>query len=637
MPGNPGKLTRFWHELQRRKVFKVLAMYAGTAFIIIQVESSLADPLNLPRWGGTLMVIVLSAGFPLTAILAWIFDLTPQGIKKTESLEESEGNGIIPAPSRRRLKASDVIIAVLAIVVIILAWPKIFKPDSLKRLQSSGEKISVAVIPFQNMTNDTTLNIWQEGIQGDLITSLSNIQELKVRHQESIKTLLQPQVAKGYASISPEIAESVSRKLDADIFIYGSIKRAGDLLRIDAQLIDTKTKDILKSFELNRSYNQEIIFEITDSLRKNITDFLLMSKLIKENPSAQHLPALPKSSEALRYWLYGFSAWDKGNLSEAKEWFFKTLAVDSGFNLAAFNIENIYSSEGNHGQQIKWILRNYNRRDQMPFIDRVYASWTYACNFEPPTEQIKYLKQLQDQDDQFPNWPYLLGYTYSSLDQYDKAVVELEKCLNIYRKWGKWYLSANTAYNQLGIAYHRTGQFKKERKLYKESDKYNQDISWMIYRHAVLELSEKDTVAAKRYIERFKVVMKENSSSDADISREIAYIYLEAGIMNKAEEYFREALMLEPEKPLRMNSLAWFLINNDRNVIEGMELVETALIIEPDNWDFLGTKGWGLYKLGKYKEAMEVLEKSLELRKPYYSYNTMLHIEGVKRAMAGQK
>ena len=93
MTKKPNILIRFWQELQRRKVFKVLAMYAGTAFIIIQVEGSLADPLNLPRWFGTLLVIILSAGFPVTAVLAWIFDLTPQGIKKTESFEESERKG----------------------------------------------------------------------------------------------------------------------------------------------------------------------------------------------------------------------------------------------------------------------------------------------------------------------------------------------------------------------------------------------------------------------------------------------------------------------------------------------------------------------------------------------------------------
>jgi len=107
--------------------------------------------------------------------------------------------------------------------------------------------------------------------------------------------------------------------------------------------------------------------------------------------------------------------------------------------------------------------------------------------------------------------------------------------------------------------------------------------------------------------------------------------------MNKSEEYYREALRLEPEKPLRMNSLAWFLINNDRNVNEGLELVDKALNIEPDYWDFMNTKGWGLYKLGKYKEALEVLEKSIELNIPYYSYAISQHVEEVKKAVAGQK
>ena len=615
----------------------MLAMYAGTAFIIIQVEGSLAEPLNLPRWIGTLLVIILSAGFPITAILAWIFDLTPQGIKKTESFEESEGKEIIPVPSRKRLKASDLIMAFMAITIIILVWPKIFKGDAVDRLRSSGEKLSVAVMPFQNMTNDTTFNIWQEGIQGDLITSLSNIEELKVRHKDAIKSLLQSHVNSEFASISPAIAGSISRKLDADIFIYGTLKKAGTLLRVDAQLIDAKTKDVLKSFELNKPYKEEVIFSITDSLRKKVTDFLIVSKLINENPILKYESNLSGNPEVLRNFINGINAQDKGNFSEARDWYFKALGADSSFNLAAFNIENTYSSEGNHQQQIKWIMRNYNRRDQMPFTDRVYADWTYAINFEPPSEQIKYLMQLQDQDDQYPAWPYLLGFTYNYINQHDKAATELEKCLDIFHRWGKYFLEGNGAYNQLGIAYHKTGQYKKERKLYKESDKYNKDISWMIYRHAVLELSEKDTITANRYIERFKVVMKENSLSDADIAREIAYMYVDANFMNKAEEYFREVLRLEPEKPLRMNSLASFLIENDRNVNEGMELVERALKIEPDNWDFMDTKGWGLYKLGKFKESLEVLKKSIELRKPYYNYNTMLHIEEVKRAMAGQK
>jgi len=204
-------MIRFWNELQRRKVFKVLAMYAGSAFIIIQVEGSLAEPLNLPRWIGTLIVIILIAGFPLTAILAWIFDLTPQGIKKTGSVEETRAEEIVLPPERRRLKASDIIMVIMAITIIILVWPKIFKGDAVERLRSSGEKLSVAVMPFQNLTNDTTWNVLQAGIQQSLISFLSNTGELKVREKESIKTLLQNKGLDEYASISPAIASAISR------------------------------------------------------------------------------------------------------------------------------------------------------------------------------------------------------------------------------------------------------------------------------------------------------------------------------------------------------------------------------------------------------------------------------------------
>lgn len=175
-------LTRFWRELNRRNVFRVLAMYAGSAFIIIQVEGSLAEPLNLPRWVGTLVVLILCAGFLVTAILAWIFDLTPQGIKKTGSVEELAGIETVAPPSRRRLKISDAVILVQAVAVIILAWPKLFGRDAVERLRASGEKLSVAVMPFRNMTNDTSMNVWQEGIQQSFISSLYNRNRLQFKN-----------------------------------------------------------------------------------------------------------------------------------------------------------------------------------------------------------------------------------------------------------------------------------------------------------------------------------------------------------------------------------------------------------------------------------------------------------------------
>ena len=104
----------------------------------------------------------------------------------------------------------------------------------MEKLRSSGERISVAVMPFQNMTNDTTWNIWQDGIQDNIITSLSNSEELKVRQTESINNLIQSKGLPNYASITPTVAGSISQKLDANVFICGSIKKAGSTMRINA-------------------------------------------------------------------------------------------------------------------------------------------------------------------------------------------------------------------------------------------------------------------------------------------------------------------------------------------------------------------------------------------------------------------
>ena len=106
--------------------------------------------------------------------------------------------------------------------------------------------------------------------------------------------------------------------------------------------------------------------------------------------------------------------------------------------------------------------------------------------------------------------------------------------------------------------------------------------------------------------------------------------------MNKAEKYYRQALSLEPERPGRLNDLAYFLIDKDRNIEEGLKLVDKALEINPDNYSYLDCKGWGLYKLGKYKEALLLLEKSWKL-KPGYSHELYLHLEAAKKTVASQK
>ena len=116
----------------------------------------------------------------------------------------------------------------------------------------------------------------------------------------------------------------------------------------------------------------------------------------------------------------------------------------------------------------------------------------------------------------------------------------------------------------------------------------------------------------------------------------LALTYEEAGILNKAEEYYRQAFSLEPNNQDRLNALAYFLIDKDRNLIEGLELIDKALSLSPFDYLIIDTKGWGLYKQGKYSEALELIQKSWEL-KPVYDHELYLHLEAAKKAFAGQK
>jgi tetratricopeptide (TPR) repeat protein len=638
MSQNPNKLIKFWQELMRRRVFNVVTTYAATAYIIIEVTNNLVQPLSLPAWIAKLVILLLGAGLPVVVILSWIFDFTPQGIKKTESQEVLESKEIVIKPVKRKLRAGYVLNAILILVVIVLAYPKIFKRNTLEKLRSSGERISVAVMPFGNMTNDTIWDVWQNGIQDMLINSLSNSEELRVRQIESVKSLIQGNGITNYASITPSVASEISQKLDADVFLYGNLKKAGSTLRVCAQLINSNTGEIFKTFQIEGSAQEEMIFPYIDSLSTQIRNFLVISKLEKEvSPDFQDL-ASTNSPEAYRYFNSGNIAFSNKDFPTAVNLLEQAIDIDSNFISAILIIPFAFGNQGLYENAKKWSLKAYEKRNQMTMRQKVWTNRTYANYFETPTEDIKYLRQLLKFDDQLP-WPYFnIGNDYNELQLFDKAVIELEKSLDIYKKWESkpmWVWN----YTRLGYSYHKLGEYKKENKLYKKAQHDFPDDPDLLYRQAILALSEGKAKEAIDIIEKYKSIRKENSASEADIATSMGLIYSEADILDRAEDYYRQALSLESENLALLNKLAWFLIDNDRNINEGLELVIKALKVDPDNYLFLETKGLGLFKQGKYQEALDIFQKSWELRreKAVYNHEAFLHLEAARKAVAIRK
>ena len=293
-------------------------------------------------------------------------------------------------------------------------------------------------------------------------------------------------------------------------------------------------------------------------------------------------------------------------------------------------------NQGLYEEARQWSDKAYEKIDQMPLRLKILTNSNHAFFYETPVEGIKYLRQFLEIDDRFPGTYYDIGLKYNTVLQYDKAVPEFEKALEIYDKmdvkpWWVYY------YTNLGYAYHETGQNKRERKLYAKAEKDFPDDPTLTWRQAIFYLTVGDTAVANEYLKKYISIYNDNSWSDAALARNLGWAYSQAGMQDKAEESFRKAVSLEPESGFWYYYLANHLIDNDRNIDEGLELIDKAIELNPDyEWMFLNCKGWGLYKKGNYPDALQILERSWEL-KPAYDHDTWLRLEAAKKAVAGQK
>jgi tetratricopeptide (TPR) repeat protein len=371
-------------------------------------------------------------------------------------------------------------------------------------------------------------------------------------------------------------------------------------------------------------------------LSKANQNFLLISKTAEDNTVYQHygIPST-NSPEAFRYLLLGNQASSKYDTANAISWYLKALEVDSNFFEAMVQLSSEYTRAGNEEKNLEWVMRYYKKRNHFPYDQQILASWAYAYSFEPLEEAIKYLKQLQQLDDQDPSFYYLAGITYNLMKQYDKAIPELEKNLEICRRWGKEFMKNNSAYSQLGFAYHQTSQYKKEKKIYRLAKKYIPNDPVLFCRRAILALTEKDTAAANRYFKKYIVVHRKLFPTwEAEIPQTQAWIYNEGGFPDKAEVFLRKAISMDPDNPERLFNLAYFFIDHDRKPEEVQVLMDRAMAMAPKRMDYfkyMDMKGWGMYKLGKNREALEILEKTWKSA-PFPLYTIRSHLETVRKA-----
>ena len=236
-------------ELRRRNVFRMAALYLVSAWLVMQVAEVFMTLAGLSEWAGRALLVVLAVGFPISLILSWIYELTPEGIGLEKDIEPYES---ITHITGRRL--DFVVIALLCAAVLVFAADKWWPRGPVER--------SVAVLPFVNLSDDPEQEYYSEGVAGDILNQLAKIPNLKVISRTSAFSF------KGQNIDIPTIAA----RLNVAHILKGSIRRSGDRLRVTTQLIDAQSDTHLWS----ETYDRELddIFAIHNEVAKAVADAL---------------------------------------------------------------------------------------------------------------------------------------------------------------------------------------------------------------------------------------------------------------------------------------------------------------------------------------------------------------------------
>ena len=291
---------RFFAELKRRRVFRVMAVYGAVGFILMQIVELLVPALLLPEWTYRFIALLLLLGFPIAVILAWAFELTPEGVKRTEDAAPGELTQIIEAPASTRWPAG--LLALAGVMALLAgAWyvgrqsasdpggeggnpdaratrdgaaPVSDRGASLAYVDAAdGTRPKIAVLPFVDMSQAGDQEYFSDGITEEILNVLSKIEDLQVTARTS---------AFAYKGTNQDLRE-VGRELDVDYLLEGSVRKSGEQLRITVQLIDTETNSHLWSDTYDRRL--ENVFEIQSEIAQAIAEELRLPLGLEEGES----------------------------------------------------------------------------------------------------------------------------------------------------------------------------------------------------------------------------------------------------------------------------------------------------------------------------------------------------------------
>ena len=285
----------FFKELKERNVVKVAIIYIVTGWLLIQVATAVFPHFGIPDWAVRLVVLLIALGFPIALIMAWALELTPEGIVRAES-----------SVGEKRIWTISAVLALAAIFWFELGGPAdapvVVEPPAATSIQKEDAGVSIAVLPFIDLSQDKDQEYFALGMSEELLNVLAQIEQLAVASRTSAFAFQDSKLS----------AQEIGQALEVHFVLEGSIRKAGDTLRITAQLIDTETDRHLWSDTYDRSTAD--IFKVQDEIAQAIVEALKESLDIELENDSVGAEAITANMNAYELYLVGREAFNQRDM-----------------------------------------------------------------------------------------------------------------------------------------------------------------------------------------------------------------------------------------------------------------------------------------------------------------------------------